>query len=272
MNLQSHAVAGSVSARALSATNARRPLRSLPPLATHKLRDVVNDTKSRPFCGPTAVAAITGAPISVVRDAFRLARYGRKWLSMPRSPAIKGTWPSEVTAVLSMFGYIGNWAPVSGRPTLARWLDERKGVTRTNPCIMEVTGHVVATSGWQFCDTSSSGVVVEATEALGRRARVRAVFVVRDRVPWCRDIPTKVSKRDAQLARVAFRRRLRELNATCSIETDSTTQIHITLSPRTKLVIDHDGDWAGNLRHLNGFLAEPDKSGYREKRGLYHYP
>jgi hypothetical protein len=171
-------------------------LKRLPDLGGHLLRDVVNDTKSRAFCGPTAVATIAGQPISLVRDAFRLARYGSGWIDRARAPAIAGTSGSDVAAVLRMFGFVGYWEKVKGDPTLAAFLEGRQGKIRTHPCIVEVTGHWVAVSGWQFCDTFSKGIVVEADHAPGRRKRVKRAFVIVDRVATV-DVPRKDYSRAA---------------------------------------------------------------------------
>lgn len=162
-------------------------------LAGHGLRDVVNDTKSRGFCGPTAVAAITGEPVSRVRDAFRLVRYGASWTSRHRSPPIMGTYTHEIEQVLRLFGYVGAWRKVTGQPTLAAWLEDRGSLLRTHPCVVRVTCHVVAVSGWVFCDTLSKGQVVDADQAPGRRKRVREVFVITHRVAPASHIPAKAA-------------------------------------------------------------------------------
>lgn len=155
------------------------------------LRDVVNDTRSRGFCGPTAVAAIVGQPISLVRDAFRLVRDGRNWINRDRAPVIRGTSRSDVRTVLELFGFTGHWHSIGHRPTLAAYLDERTGLARTHPCIVGLTGHWVALSGWQFCDTFSKGQVVDADIAPRRRARVRSVFIITGHCVPAADIPRK---------------------------------------------------------------------------------
>ncbi|MGQ3210913.1 MAG: hypothetical protein ACT6U0_21390 [Shinella sp.] len=162
-------------------------------LAGHRLRDVVNDTKSRAFCGPTAVAAITGEPVSRVRDAFRLVRYGTNWIRRHRSPPIMGTYTHEIERVLRLFGYVGAWHKVPGRPTLAAYLEDRGGLQRTHPCVVRVTRHVVAVSGWVFCDTASKGQLVNADDAPGRRKRVKDVLVITGRIPPAAHIPTKAA-------------------------------------------------------------------------------
>lgn len=169
-----------------------------------RLYDVINDTKSRAFCGPTAVAAITGEPVSRVRDAFRLVRYGTSWTSRRRSPPIMGTPTHEIERVLRLFGYAGMWHTVEGLPTLAAWLEGREGIRRTHPCVVLVKRHVVAVSGWAFCDTFSKGQVVDADKAPGRRKRVKEVFVITRRVAPAAHIPTKAAA--VRTVRTAARR------------------------------------------------------------------
>lgn len=165
----------------------------IPAIVPGRLHDVVNDTKSRAFCGPPAVATITGEPVSRVRDAFRLVRHGAGWTEYDRAPAITGTRDYEVQRVLRLFGYVGSWRRIAGLPTLAAYLEGRTGVERTHPCVVHVTGHWVAVSGWVFCDTFSKGKVVDADEAPGRRKRVKDVFVITSRCPPTADIPTKAA-------------------------------------------------------------------------------
>ncbi|MFI3905385.1 hypothetical protein [Ochrobactrum sp. S1502_03] len=160
-------------------------------LAGFPLKDVHNDTRTRGFCGPTAVAAITGHPISLVKDAFRYARHGSGWLNFDRAPAIMGTQNYEVETVMSVFGFAGQWQKIGGDPTLAAYLDNRFGFLRTHPTIICVTNHYVAVSGWEFCDTKSKGLVVDASEAPGRRKRVKEVFIVTGRTEPMRNIPRK---------------------------------------------------------------------------------
>lgn len=161
-------------------------------LASWPLRDVVNDTKSRAFCGPTAVASITRQPISVVRNAFRLARYGEAWLKFRQSPPIMGVRLEEVEDVLGLFGFGGSWKRVYPAQSLAAWLESREGEARINPVMVHVTGHLVAVRGWEFCDTASKGLVVDANEAPGRRKTVRDVFVIDRMSAPAAHIPSKV--------------------------------------------------------------------------------
>ena len=158
-----------------------------------RLYDVVNDTKSRAFCGPTAVAAITGEPISRVHNCYRLVRHGSGWVYRRRSPLIKRTNLAETEKVFRLLGFAVSWQKVKGKPTLAAYLENRAGEQRTHPCAVRVTGHLVAVSGWVFCDTFSKGQVVDVDAAPGRRKRVTDVLVITGRIPPAAHIPTKAS-------------------------------------------------------------------------------
>lgn len=235
-----------------------------PSLEGHQLRDVRNDTKSRAFCGPTAVATIVDEPVSVVRDAFRLARCGASWVNYDRAPAIMGTTHREVEAVLQAFGFIGHWQTVRGNPTLAAFLEERNGDLRTHPTIIEVTGHWVAVCGWQFCDTFSKGQVVEAENAPRRRARVKRVFVLTGRVP-----PSAIPRKDysaaaaraaaGQKARSAYTRFLAGFGARHEIDRDHPgyQTITVTFPDGTKIGM-HFDDWKQALEDLEYVLTDPE--------------
>lgn len=160
-------------------------------LANWPLRSIVDDTRTRPFCGPVAVAAITRQPISVVRDAFRLTRYGEGWIEYDRSPAIMGVTMAEISHVMNTFGFEGEWESFDRAPSLAAWLETRTGLARTHPVVVHVTGHLVAVRGYEFCDTFSEGLVVDADEAPGRRKKVKDIFVVTGRIPPAALIPSK---------------------------------------------------------------------------------
>lgn len=102
-----------------------------------------------------------------------------------------GTNFCEIQSVLRMLGFTGLWHTIEGSPTFAAYMEGRKGNMRTHPCVVTVTGHFVAVSGSQFCDTFSKGKVIEADDAKGRRKRVSRVFVITGRVEPAADIPRK---------------------------------------------------------------------------------
>lgn len=228
----------------------------LPAIRTNYLHDVVNDTKSRAFCGPTAVAAITGEKVSRVRDAYRLVRHGPGWTNRSRAPAIMGAHDWETEKVLRLFGYVGTWHGVGGKPTLAAYLKGRTGLQRTHPCVVLVTRHYVAVSGWLFCDTFSKGLVVDADAAPRPRKRVQKVFVITGRIPPTAHIPSKTparphgeSRKQDQLLRNAIR-----------AETGA-TRVRITSAGEVHIQTSSDWDWIGGLENVQRSLLEQDSLG-----------
>lgn len=249
-----------------------------PDLEGRALRDVLNDTTSRAFCGPTAVAAITGAPVSLVRDAYRLVRNGPSWTDMPRAPAITSTRFHETEKVLRLLGFAGSWQPVAGSPTLAAFLEARSGIVRTHPCAVFVTGHVVAVSGWQFCDTFTKGIVVEADDAPRRRSRVKRVLVITTRIP-----PSTIPRKDhsaakaraaaGQKMRGAYTRFLAGMGARHEIDREHPAHptITVTFSDGKRIGM-HFDDWEQALGDLKYVLEEPEDEEIEEiEEGFYWY-
>lgn len=255
---------------AIAMTSDRRPS-----LEGHLLRDVANDTGSCAYCGPTTVAAITGAPVSLVRDAYRFVRYGSNWVNRPRAPVIAGTYWHETEKVLRLLGFVGTWHTVDGSPTFAAFMEARTGVMRTHPCALFVTRHVVAVSGWQFCDTFSKGVVVEADDAPRRRTRVKRVFVITGRVP-----PSTIPRKDysaakaraaaGQKARGAFTRYLAGLGARHELDRDDESII-VSFADGRKVGM-HFDDWKQALGDLKEYLDDPQEDQIEEiERGFHWY-
>lgn len=158
-------------------------------LETFQLRDVMNDTWTKPFCGPTAVAAITGAPLSLVLDSYRLVRHGPEWVDRGRTPRITGAALRETEETLRLLGFVGEWHQIERAPTLDAFAASRSDKMRTHPLLVVVTGHYVAIHGERFCDTFSRGKVVNLDKAPRRRKRVRKVLLITGKVPPSTQIP-----------------------------------------------------------------------------------
>ena len=166
---------------------------------------VKNDTSGGGYCGPIAVAAITGKPLSEVLDAFRDVMHPRWRWERKRKPPIKGTSTFAVRAVLVKLGYlsmpvvikypIGPNTPIGvtigpddkltqvliNPPTLAALLRYRTREQRSACLLIEVTKHWVVVQGNKFVDTKTKGQPVWTGDAPGRRKRVQAVWQVAKR-------------------------------------------------------------------------------------------
>lgn len=164
---------------------------------------VKNDTAGGGYCGPIAVAAITGLPLSQVLDAFRDVKHPRWRWESKRKPPIKGTSTFDVRAVLGKLGYLTMPVELMARnpkrvgvqvmpdgshrivslefPTLAGFLRERTREQRAATLLIEVTKHWVVVQGRKFIDTKTRGQPVNTGDAPGRRKRVRAAWRVAKR-------------------------------------------------------------------------------------------
>ncbi|MDR6590088.1 hypothetical protein [Agrobacterium tumefaciens] len=187
-------------------------LSALGAIKTHHLHDVDNDTKYRLYSGATAMASITGASMSSVRDAVRLVRHGAGWVDRPRAPAVTKTSDDEIESTLRLLGYSGEWHDFKRRPTLAAYLKARTGIQQSHPCIAFLGNHRVAISGELFCDVTNNGLMVDIDRAPWRRKEVHRVFVLTHRIP-ATHIPSKTPSR-VQSAHLTAeqKRRIKELD------------------------------------------------------------
>lgn len=137
-----------------------------------KLHPILNDTRGHVWCGPGAIAAITGKPLSQVKEAI----YGVRG---KRSP-IMGMSEIEVAHTLRALGL--RPAPArkyskDERPTLARWLRERYKFQMGKTYLVNITDHFVVIRGRKFIDNQTLEPVF-IRSAPKRRARVKSVRAV----------------------------------------------------------------------------------------------
>ncbi len=150
------------------------------------LHKVNNDTCGKGYCGPYAIAAVTGHPLSVVLDTCRAIRFGSRLVMMSRPPRIGQMNKVEVSAVLSCLigGAIREWVDLTsserGAPSFAAWLNSRNRDDENRTAIVHIGhgrgSHVVAVSGRRACDTHSRGIPVHVADIKGRRKVARYVL------------------------------------------------------------------------------------------------
>lgn len=128
----------------------------------------VVDVKHRPFCGPTAVAALTGVPLARIEKMLRRSRKGYRD-SYGRKIAIKGTHTSEVLDVLRRLDCkVGE--PSRPAMTFARFCDDTINVP--DAYLVEVPGHFMVTCQGLYCD---NGTLAGPQPASGYRKPLRRI-------------------------------------------------------------------------------------------------
>jgi hypothetical protein len=142
----------------------------------------------REFCGPTAIAAVTGIHISDIRDAIHQARGDIRATSGAHMP-IAGMNNKDLLATMAVLGWHVSeswsapkvvWEAVEVNAVVNRMRRKNfksytlaefaKEYGAGGPFIVNVTGHYVAISEGEFCDTYSE-VPVDLDRAMKRKGR-----------------------------------------------------------------------------------------------------
>jgi hypothetical protein len=112
--------------------------------------------EDRAYCGPTAIAAVTGAPISIIRDVIR-AQIGTK--ANGHAMPVIGISPTTLVKTMQVLG----WEVVATTDCqtssrvyrLDDFLELVQMGTVKGPHIVWVTGHFYAVDDDEICDTYS---------------------------------------------------------------------------------------------------------------------
>jgi hypothetical protein len=146
------------------------------------------DVRSRAMCGPTAIAAVTGEPVSVIRDTIR-AVTGKVRRSDGSAHPVMGMHSPDLLTAMDHLGFKvaetegntvrGRGTPISrdGRAlTLGRFVDERG---HDGPFILSGGMHFFAVSAGKICDTFTKVPVDIASfdrdrKKLGRKTQLKA--------------------------------------------------------------------------------------------------
>lgn len=141
----------------------------------NKLHPIKHDLKTTLWCGPAALAAITGRPTSEVVAAAKKISGKRRikgmsnWLLKKTADALgfhlEAKYPNDATYLKYLH-----------KPTLARWARENKALFADKPVIVNVTGHYVTVHGRSLIDNQTKKVV-SLKRAPHRRCRVHVAFV-----------------------------------------------------------------------------------------------
>lgn len=125
------------------------------------------------FCGPTALAAITGETVERIEQIIvaHRAQHGQPRRDKKRGAIVRTMWANEVAPVCAALG----WRVVVERyrpgMTFAQWQAQRGD----GPHLVLITGHFVAVSGHWFVD-SGNRLPIPLSRAPYRRKRVRCFW------------------------------------------------------------------------------------------------
>lgn len=159
------------------------PRKTNNPLTHH---EIIHDQNGQLWCGPAAIAALTGATTQEITELIKKKR------KKPSSPVV-GTDPFELDYVFSKLKCRMTLAYLYGgkeecRPTVGRWLKDTAkervpGIgyiihMSSRPGDPEPYGHWgTVLDGYYICTNTKGWVPIE--KAPFRRCRINAVFAVR---------------------------------------------------------------------------------------------
>lgn len=143
-----------------------------------KIKAIKHDLKTTLWCGPAALAAITGEPTSRVMAALKQAT-GRG--------RVMGVYNHELRKAGAILGVRFDAIPTpcvpkAEQPTLARWLRENKQRYAENPVVITVTNHFVTVQGRSFIDNHTKKPV-SLKKAPHRRCRVVQAMIAKSAEP-----------------------------------------------------------------------------------------
>lgn len=144
--------------------------------------EVVHDLNTMLWCGPTAVACLTGATTGEVRDLIR------KFRKDPEG-RVDGTIDDEIRHCFAELGYDCHLVYFMHAPlyknhlTLGRWLSEfprerHVGYLLGMRGYGKECGHWAAVSGDYYCCSRSAGMWVPLDKAPRRRSRMQSAYAV----------------------------------------------------------------------------------------------
>lgn len=133
------------------------------------------DVSHRPYCGPVAISALTGVPISRIEKMLRRCRSDRGRDARGHKIAVRGTWTAQVLTVLRRLDCFVERRAVTGS-TFAAFVRDTEFVK--GAFLVHVSGHWMTCAGGMYCDTSSLDGPKPIADYHKPARRVRNVFFV----------------------------------------------------------------------------------------------
>lgn len=221
------------------------------------LYQINHDNKSKLWCGPAVIAAVTGYPTSTITTMLREESGRRK---------ITGTTSGMMRAVLLRLGFEmdGIMSFRHKRTTLAQFATEFRDHFAGTPHVVNVTGHWVVLAGKRFVDSRTKDPVW-ISDAPRRRAVVKFAWRVRRisgavlRLP---DTTVADWQRKERNSSATAMRRARKLAAEHGIKIEREADYWWVLPPAELAEDDpHDGNHIGSygaevLDMVEGYIAK----------------
>jgi hypothetical protein len=150
-----------------------------------KLHAINDDLKTTLWCGPAALAAISGKPAShcvlAIRHSLNPAYYHKPVKGVSNTILIRAAEKLgfSMTKCFEQINYAkGLILKFNQLPTLARFCREHRELLRRETILINITGHYVVVSGRSFID-NHTGKPVSLASAPHRRCRVQNAWIVR---------------------------------------------------------------------------------------------
>lgn len=129
---------------------------------------ILRNKNSNHYCGPAAIALLTGVHVDEAARALRVASGKR---------AVKGAVNRHMMEALSLLGHFAIPVPVASKPTLTQALAGPLRGRQAETYLVTLTGHYVVIQGRTLYDNKHPEGV-RLTECPYRRKRVRSLFSV----------------------------------------------------------------------------------------------
>lgn len=218
-----------------------------------KLHPIKHDLKTVCWCGPGALATLTGHPTSYIMEVLRY---------VTRRQTVKGVSHTELIQAGELLG-LRFWPQMTRRRTLARWTAEQRDLLRAGAVVFNVSNHYVTVSGRMFNDNWTK-TPVPLKKAPRRRARVRAAWHVTFTPGF---VPAPLPKPPAVVRPAApnFSAKARTLARRHGIQIDvgdpSPDCIYVCLPDGCTIPDRHEGDhyvydWASALGRVEDYVAD----------------
>lgn len=151
------------------------------------LHTPVYDVRTGAFCGPTAISAVTGLRISVIREALRQAS-GKLETANGSAHPVMGVANSDLVKAMELLGWRVTWAvrtdnKDAATPDKYRWDDFLEDHAAGGPFIVNVTGHYIAVSHGEVCDTFTKLPIPAARWKRGRKRWVKGWWKFERAIP-----------------------------------------------------------------------------------------